>query len=341
MASNRSIDQLIEDWTPQLRRAFLDAVYAMRDRVQVELLVTMLERGDVDGAIRAVNLDPVSLRGFDRILADAYEAGGKSTASGIPALREPSGHILKVGFNVYAPSAVEWIRAYGADLIREIEGDTEAMIRNRLASGLAAGENPRNVALDIAGRKNGATGKREGGIIGLASSQEQWVRSFESRLKSGDPAALAEAMQMKLRDKRFDRSIEKAIREGRPLPAGMIAKMTAAYKSRALRYRAETISRTEALTALHQSQEEGWRQAISAGQVKESLISKTWHDSRDVRVRDTHHVMNGQKVPFSTPFASPSGARLRYPGDPQAPARERIKCRCWCEYRVDYLAEVM
>ncbi|MGU3496352.1 phage minor head protein [Xanthobacteraceae bacterium A53D] len=338
MATDRSIEQLVEDWAPKLQRAFLDAVYAMRSAVQIELLVTMLERGDVDGALQAVNLDPVNLRPLGKALGEAFEDGGRATTGGIPALREPSGHILKVQFNVFSPSAEEWLRKYGADLIKEIEGDTEAMIRNRLANGIVAGENPRTVALDIAGRKSPATGRREGGIIGLASSQEQWVRSFEARLRSDDPAAMAQAMEMELRDKRFDRSIAKAIREEKPLPADAVTKMVTAYKNRALRLRAEAISRSEALTALHQSQEEGWRQAVAAGQVAEAQIKKIWHDARDVRVRETHRGMNGQKVGFRASFVSPSGATLRYPGDPAAPASERVNCRCWCEYKVDYLA---
>ncbi|MFG1413467.1 phage minor head protein [Xanthobacter sp. VTT E-85241] len=341
MASNRSIDKLIEDWTPQLRRAFLDAVYAMRDRVQVELLVTMLERGDVDGAIRAVNLDPVLLRGLDASLAQAFEAGGANASGSIPALREASGHVLKVLFDVRNPAAEAWLSDHSSQRVTEIVEDTRTMLRQRLTAGMEAGQNPRTVALDIAGKINKATGRREGGLIGLTSSQEEWVRSYSERLRSGDPVQMREALGMSLRDKRFDRSVEKAIRNGEPIPAASIDKMVQTYKNRAVLYRAETIGRTEAMTSLHQAQDEAWSQAIAKGQVEERVVTKIWRSAGDNKVRHTHTVLNGQKVPFRGIFVSPSGARLRYPGDPNAPAREIVACRCHVDVKMDFLAEVL
>lgn len=57
--------------------------------------------------------------------------------------------------------------------------------------------------------------------------------------------------------------------------------------------------------------------------------TKTWFSQNDNRVRDTHVALNRTSVPFDSPFLSPSGAKLRYPGDPKAPIGEKAGCRCW------------
>jgi hypothetical protein len=110
--------------------------------------------------------------------------------------------------------------------------------------------------------------------------------------------------------------------------------MVAAYRNRALRYRAETIAHSESMTALHAGQEEATRQAVEAGQLDAAAVRKRWRSTRDSKVRDTHRHLDGQSVPLNGVFVSSSGARLRYPGDERAPAAERVGCRCYVEMRV-------
>ncbi|SHG79697.1 Phage Mu protein F like protein [Kaistia soli DSM 19436] len=339
MDANR-FDQLVEGWRPRLQKAFLDAVYQLRDDVQIGLVGELLEKGDVDGALRAVGLDPLAFRDLDQAIADAYADGGDFTTKGLPPLRQPSGHRIDIRFDVRNQRAEDDLRRHSSRLITEIIADQREMVRQVLTASMEASENPRTVALNIAGRVNAATGKREGGILGLTSSQEQWVRSFQARLASGNPTEMRAATAMTLRDKRFDRTIEKAIREEKPIPAEALAKMVAAYRNRALRYRGEAIGRTEAMTALHKGAMEAARQAIEAGQVQEGAVRKVWHSASDSRVRDTHRILNGKKVGFRAEFVSPSGAKLQYPGDPAGGPAEVVNCRCWMDVKVDYLAGV-
>jgi hypothetical protein len=56
--------------------------------------------------------------------------------------------------------------------------------------------------------------------------------------------------------------------------------------------------------------------------------TKTWLSQKDRFVRYTHAAAHGQTVPINEPFRMTSGARLDYPGDPDAPIAERIQCRC-------------
>jgi hypothetical protein len=332
MAANR-FDQLIEAWWEKLKAAFMGSVRSIIDFAQIGRIAERLEKGDVEGAVRAVGLDPVQFREFDKAIAEAFEDGGKFSTKRIPAIRQPDGHVLKVQFDVRNPRAEQWLKDHSSKLISQIVDDQRTMVRQALRAGMELGRNPRDVALDLVGRV-GPGGLRSGGLIGLTNSQEQWVRNYEAELRSATPTA---ALGRTLRDKRFDGSVLKAAKAGKPLSNEAIGKMVTAYRNRALRYRAETIARTEALTSLHESQEEAFRQATAKGGVNTAAITRTWHTAGDKRVRDTHRGMNHQTVGQNQDFISTSGARLRYPGDPLAPAAEIINCRCWVENQIDFM----
>lgn len=335
MALNR-FDQLIDQFEPQLRKAFLDAVYAMRERADIAQITAMLERRDVEGALRAVGLDPASFRLFDKGITNAFEAGALATETIIPVIRGADGFRTVFQFNIRNPAAENWLRTYSSTLVREIIDDQRTMIRDYLRSGLSQGANPRTTALDLVGRINKATGKRDGGVIGLTSTQEQWLRNYEAELSSENPLP---ALNRKLRDARFDSSVRKAAASGTPISGDLKAKMLAAYKNRALRYRAEAIARSETIRALHVAQNQAIEQAVASGAISRDAVSFRWHSAKDNRVRETHRNLNGQTAKYGEAFQSDLGP-IRYPGDPLASAANTINCRCWREPDVDFLRGV-
>jgi hypothetical protein len=241
---------------------------------------------------------------------------------------------VSIYFDVRNPTAERIIRNQSANLVREVSDDTRLLIRDKIRLGMERGQNPRTTALDLVGRLNRQTGKREGGAIGLTAAQEGWVQSFTDKLRANDKAAL----KYELRDKRFDAAILKAIKDGKPLTEDQIRQIAEAYRNKALRYRAEVIARTETLAALNAATMENMRQMIERGEVSEGAIMKVWNSTRDSKVRDTHRALNKSKVPFRADFISPSGARLQFPGDPMAPAEEVINCRCWVSFDIDFFA---
>jgi hypothetical protein len=328
------INDLIDQWEPALQRAFLDSIYKIRDQAQIDQIVRMLERGDVDGAVRAVGLDPTQFRPFDKAITAAFEAGGEATAAIVPALIDGRGFRLSFQFSIRNPAAEDWLKSYSSGLVTEMINDQRDAIRGYLADGLAQGANPKSTALDLVGRVSRTSGRREGGIIGLTSSQEQWVRNYRDELLSDDPTA---ALERALRDKRFDKRVRRAAARGEKLSAGDVEPMVTAYKNRALRYRAETIGRKETITSLHTAQDQAMQQAAAVGNIDQRDVSYIWHTAHDDRVRETHRPMDRQVRQMGTPFTTGAGVHLMYPGDPSGPAAEVINCRCWREPKINFL----
>lgn len=338
--SNRSkVANLVRSFEPVLRKAFLAAVDDITASADLKRIVTALEANDIDGALRAVHLDPAAFRPLDVALSQAYEGGGNSAASQLSLFDDPQGNRLVVRFDARNPRAEAWLSGYSSKLIKAIVDDQRASIRSALERGMAAGTNPRTVGLDIVGRVDKATGKRTGGIIGLTEAQEQYVQNFRAELQ-GEGAELRTALMRQRRDMRLDNRILSAINNGKSLDAETIRTLLTRYRASLLQMRGEAIGRTEAQTSVHKGQDEAYQQAIGAGKIDAKNVTKVWDSSGDSRVRETHRLLDGQRVKFDGYFISESGARLRYPGDPAAPASEIINCRCSVEYDVNFLADV-
>src|SRR5215813_1374386 len=330
------LDALMRTWEPQLRIAFMDSVYNMRDAAQLDLIIKFLGRNDIESALRAVNLDPVQWLPWDKGIRSTFEAAGVATADVIPAIDLAGGFRTVFQFNVRNPAAETWLTQRSSTQIVEILADQMTMIREYLTTGMAVGANPRTVALDLVGRISADTGRREGGVIGLTQSQMQWVVNYEQELRSDNPLA---ALERALRDRRFDSVVRRATREGTAIPEEQINAMVRTYTNRAMRYRAETIARTEALTSLHEGQRQAMQQAIQQG-IDPDSVRYIWRTAGDNRMRDSHAAMEGEVAAEGEPFVSGDGNYLEYPGDPKAPPEETINCRCWLEPDIDFLASL-
>lgn len=330
-----NLNKLIDAWDPILQKAFIDSIANIRDNVQIEQIVKALQDGSMEAAMKAVGINPVMFRPMDRAIASAFEAGGTITTSGFPDVGNPGELKTIFQFDVRNPNAEAWLRNYSSRHITEIVDDQRKMVQQVLARGLEAGDNPRTIALDIVG-KIGANGKRTGGLLGLTSSQEEWVQNYYDALRSDNPS---DALSYSLRDARFDAAVKRATESGTPLTEDQIDSMTTAYANRALRYRAEAIARTESMAALHEAQGQAVDQAIESGAVDPKNVLQTWRiTKRDKRTRKSHKDMEGQTVKYGEMFVSGLGNELAYPGDPNGVAEDVINCRCWREFSIDFYA---
>ncbi len=61
-------------------------------------------------------------------------------------------------------------------------------------------------------------------------------------------------------------------------------------------------------------------------------LDKCWLATRDLRTRDSHARADGQRVAMDGLFTV-GGYPAKYPGDPQLPASEVVRCRCAVTYK--------
>lgn len=340
MAKTRSQRQVIEDLARTYGRAvadaFAEAMNELRSAAEVQRVIRELTRGNIEGAMEALHIEPQVFDRLSEAIRQAHIEAGRSALTFLPS-KGADGLAMVVRYTVGDPIAARWLEDHSARLVTRITDETRQVVRRHLADGMRAGRGPRAVALEVVGRVNRATGRREGGILGLTAPQEQALARARDELAAGDEARLRNYLRRERRDRRFDRTVERSIRDGTPIDAETRGRMVRAYEGRLLKLRGDTVGRVEAMTALQRGSFDAYRQAIEAGKVDAAAVTKIWRSARDLRVRHSHIVLDGESAGFLTPFTSPSGAQMMHPMDTSlgAGAEEIINCRCWCEYRVD------
>lgn len=345
MARTRSQKQAYADllarYGKEIADAFLTAIDDITSAAELQRLTAAIEAGQIEEALEALHIDPAAYNDMLDAIQRSYNETGRIATGALPK-RGPDGTVLTFRFDGRNPVAERWLKDHSSRLVTRIVADQRDAVRSALNAGMQAGENPRSTALRIVGRIDRATGKRAGGLLGLSVPQEGYVRSARAELASGDPRALQAYLGRSRRDKRYDRTILKAINDGTSVPADTIRKATASYSNRLLKLRGDTIGRTEALTSLNAAQYESARQAVEGGKVTASQVRRVWRSASDGRVRDSHARLNAETVGLEEAFVSPTGARMRYPGDTSlgAGAAEIINCRCVVETRVDFFANL-
>lgn len=336
-----NLTELFDYLAALIRDGFNAAVQDIADNVILEQLTAAIEAGDYDLAFRLLGVMPGSFRPLTRAIENAFEQGAKWVADKFPkVLYTPDGKGV-FRFNIADPRAERWIRNESSTLITAITDDTRASVRIAMENGIVSGRNPRDTARDIAGYYDRDVGRRVGGVIGLTDQQTSWVNSARLRLSQAHlPGGGGERyLGMKLRNAQFDGIVEQAMRTGKPLTREQVEKLTIKYADRVLKFRADTIARTESIGAFAASDYEATKQVVDMGAARPKDIRRFWDDASDLRVRHTHEEMNGQEVGLDEPFVSPSGARLMYPHDRSlgAPADEIIACRCHVRTEIDWI----
>ncbi|MCE7028472.1 phage minor head protein [Jiella avicenniae] len=334
MASQREIIAgLVARYEPQVRQAFLDAISDVRDAITLRIVIDRLERNDINGAVEALHLDHEAFARLEQSITDAYTGGGQAIVQTLPKLRDPGGDLLIWRFGVRNTQGELELRRSLEVLSTNLTTEAREVARTKLVEGLAAGRNPTQTAVELVGRVNRASGKREGGIIGLSRPQAQYVQNARDELQSGDPKRLRNYLTRGQRDKRFDRAIEKAIREGKPLPQDLVSKIAGRYSDGLLKLRGDTIALDQTMTAMARAKDESYRQQIASGKVDQRFVTKTWHHSPEEDPRLNHLALDGKTVGYNEMFDMGNGTMMRYAHDPEGGPKENLFCKCRTEYR--------
>lgn len=345
------IEELAAKMEPALAKALLALLNRLQGSVDLEAIAAALKTGDVGkviGIIAAAS-DPVTESAVVNAVQDAVWAAGALAATN-------AGQFTSVAFqfNRLNPRLIEWLQGYSLGLIKQIKADTKEAIREKLITGMTAGDNPIKVAREI---------KTE---IGLTRRQGQAVANYRKELENFHLKNSAKAYGLgnkidrvnnrqvfkpdtdgtpkdgidlrRLRDFRYDGKLKNALATGKPIPAAQIDKMVEAYARKYRQFRAQTIARTEALRSTNFGVQDAWRQIIETGAAPEELVRRQWivaKDERTCEVCSPVPKMNPKKgIPFGQAFSTPNGPHMLPPLHPN--------CRCTVfirRYEPEQLAE--
>lgn len=135
-------EQLVATWEPLLRAAFMEAVDDIRSNIVLRRIVERLERQDIAGAIRALNLEEAAFRPLEEAIRQAFNGGGVAAVEQMPALRDPDGHQVVVRWDARNLATEAWLREHSATLVTNIVEDQMVAIRSALEEGVSRGDNP-------------------------------------------------------------------------------------------------------------------------------------------------------------------------------------------------------
>ena len=294
--------QLLDFHERRLSRQFLEMVKGIKSTVVLKELEALLLANRV---LDMVELVTSHVGKFADQVNDVYISSADDTAAVIALTTTAS-------FDKTNARAVAQMKATRLRVIRNFTEKQSESFRAAIEDAAARGLSPRRQVREVLNS------------VGLTERQQRAVDSYRRLLETSDRRAL----ERSLRDKRFDRTIIRSVRERSPLTRNQIDRMVNRYRERYLKHRAETISQTEALSAVHEGNHEMYSQAIESGIFGVDELEQEWYPARDSHTRHSHSAMRGQVRPFGEVFVSGNGVPLRYPGDSAAPASERIRCRC-------------
>jgi len=311
------IEKIISYQAKQIRTVFISAVQQIKDAKTLKELATLLENGQFDVALESVATAAESI-------GNSYGASLSDAARKTATWLSTSALTVTVSFDQTNTRAVAMMQANKLRLVREFTAEQIRASRQALLRGIEEGLNPVEQARAFRAS------------IGLTAKQEAAVANYKSLLKlvGSSKASARAAISRALRDGRYDRTVLAAARDGIPLEASQIERMAERYRERMVKYRSETIARTEAMRSVNQGNAEMYQQAVNSGALNKDEIKRKWVSAKDERVRASHARLHGTIRGMDEVWLGDDGP-LRYPGDPDAPASETIRCRCCVTTRLE------
>ncbi len=314
-------EALLDEYGPKVANAFLSAIVDAKSSVNLNDLADLIDRGDVFGIVEMLQINDKTLFPVTEATREAFIAAGQSTSDFFPTQ-------AIFGFNGGNPSAVAWLAEKSGTMITQLSEDVLPIVRETLADAREKGQGARKTALDLVGRRNPITKKREGGVLGLNAPQARAVRTMRKQLENLDKGYF----KKKLRDKRFDKIVRKAIEKGEPLTQTQINRIVSRYEDRQLRFRAENVARYETNASLTEGQFNGFQEMLQDGLIDGIDKEWKWNAGGQEQPRIMHQAMSGTVIDFQDDFIFLDGVVMAHPHDERGGAEHNMACRCTVFY---------
>lgn len=330
---DRELQALLRKYEPQLSRAFIAAIRDITSQAQIAALIAAIRRNDIEAALVAIDFDRAAFSGLTGGMTTAFSAGGVATTAATN-WQGIGGSRVVIRWDLANPRAQDLINTASSRLVTQLSEEARKTVREVISAGYSTGRGPRDIATDLVGRVSGSG--RVGGVIGLSEPQVQYVSNIRDYINNGNLSAYK---GMTRRDKRYDKMVEKAIREGKPLSNAQVDKIVERYSDRLLKSRADAIARTETAQSVEASRSEAFAQYQEKTGVPDEAIVRRWDHPGGKNSRDWHSDMNGWELRgMEQPWVTPRGGRLMFPCDTSlgSGAVEIVNCRCMQTISIDY-----
>ena len=302
--AQRRLQDLADRLEPSLRRAFLDMARGLAPESLAEL-VRLLESGQLDAAVAYLTGSPRAVAAVSAARS-AYAGGIIRTVSAVVRDIAAGGpRRLVIASPVASPDLIAAVRRWEDGAFARVQREVREGLRETIASELARGIGPRQVAVQL---KQGVSG-------GLTAYDRKIINSFRAALEEG---RVGDAARRTLRDRRLKISDT--------LTPAQIDKAVAAYERKLVAFRAETFARTAAMQAANEASGVGWKEAVRQGVVPAAEVRRYWVVSADERLCQVCAPvpgLNENGVGLDDLFTTPNGPALHPPLHP------RCRCTTW------------
>jgi len=266
----KAIQRIADDRVNDMKRIFLQAVYAVRNSLDLDELAEALEQGNLGRAENAINwrkFEESFLESSREIVREIFQLAGEVTVRGVLTRGVGKREIKKdmelgLRFDLLNPRAVEFVDLFATEMIREISDRGREAVRGVIRRAIKEGGHPFDSARRIVSH------------IGLTDRQSMAVDNYRSNL-------LLLSATGKI-----------------TMDVDQILARVEQYSQRMLRRRAETIARTETLRACNAGQREAWIQAADKGYLDSENMMRRWITTPDDRLCSLCMSMNGKKAPI-------------------------------------------
>ena len=290
------VRRLVREYEPIIQRAFIEAVENAKGLVDFEALMAAVERNDIAAAVQLLQLNQALLFPLQDAIRTVIIAGGRS-------LTIPRGIRGSFSFSGGHPRADAILSEIGARLVTEIGNPGEQVIRDLILDGRRKGHGVRKIAQALAGKIDGTSGRRKGGLMGLdgqsaktaarvreiLNDPEQIGRYFKgderryTRTSSRYTALVRTARDegwaaaVWRYNKRYGQSLTKA---------DLIDRIATDHEARLLKDRSVKIAKDQAFTALAQGRYEAHLQLLERPDVES--VTTRWNHNTFRNYRDDH-----------------------------------------------------